>query len=136
MTTYLGLIDRTAIVNCIGSHRNYSLDMIQEALEAADVPSKVVTGICPRISQNKWEIMFINAHSCEKFVTVVRHLTVNSAVGLVECPITSFFDNLKCLRVRGLGLTMPVELAYEALAPYGDIKLVTQEKKRGKNYDV
>ena len=96
LETYRRLIDRTAIVNCIGSPRNYNLDMIQAALNAADVPPTVVLGICPRFGENRWEILFVNEHNCQRFVTVVRHLTVNSAVGLVECPITNFFDDLKC----------------------------------------
>ena len=127
MATYHAYIKRTAVPHCVGSLRAYDMLIIQEALLAANIPPNVVEGICQRSSGNKWEIRLNSTDNCNQFIISSRSLEVRTGVGIVKCPMTSYYDDLRCCRVKAL----PQDVLQRVLVPYGIFKMAMPEKSRG-----
>ena len=113
----------------MGPARNYSLRAVKDALLKARLPATVVDGICHRYKGNKWEIWLNNPENCVQFITATRSLVMKTSVGLVECPVSAYHDDLKCIRVMGLGLAMPArDVLRDFFKQYGEFKMAMPEK--------
>ena len=126
---------RTAVIHCVGSPRIYSLTRIQDALSTAKLPSTCVDGICQRVYGNKWEVRIDSEENATKFITMTRSLEVRTESGIMECPVTSYHDDLRLIRVFGLGLGLPRDVLQEIFSEYGVFKMAMPEKAKGR-YDV
>ena len=133
--TYKSYLDRIAVIHCVGSPRHYSLTNIQDALISAKVPSDVVEGMAPFRKGQKWQIRMDTVENRDLLLANIKSLEIHTPVGVLACPLSSFYDDVKTLRVSGLGLWAPVDVIHEALADYGEVKLIVQEKLRG-TFDV
>ena len=133
--TYKSYLDRIAVIHCVGSPRHYSLTNIQDALISAKVPSDVVEGMAPFRKGQKWQIRMDTVENRDLLLASIKSLEIRTPVGVLACPLSSFYDDVKTIRVSGLGLWAPVDVIHEALADYGEVKLIVQEKLRG-TFDV
>ena len=123
--------ERVAVINVVGSPRWYTDYNIQQALVNAEIPPKIIEGICQMDQGKKWHIRFDHVINRDRFVARLRTLEVRIEGRITECPITSYYDDLRVVRVKGLGLALPEECLYDAFAPYGDLKLAIPEKTKG-----
>ena len=123
--------ERIAVVNVVGSPRAYTDFNIQQAIVNADVPPQIIEGICQMDYGKKWHIRFDHVKNRDRFVARLRTLEVKIEGRITECPITSYYDDLRVVRVKGLGLALPEECLYDVFAPYGDLKLAIPEKSKG-----
>ena len=128
---YGSFLERIAVVHVIGSPRLYNLLKIQQAIVDQGVPPSIIEGLCPMDMGKKWHIRFTRVEDRDRFVAKLRTLEVKINGQINECPITSYYDDLRVVRVRGLGLGLPEDVLYEYFAPYGELKLAIPERSKG-----
>ena len=110
---------RVAIIHVKGSPSNFSLKMISDALEKIG-GLKYIDRICSLERGHKWQVRFITNALRDEFLRRYPFLEVMPEYGgTVQCATTTFFDNIKIVKVKNVPGFLPSSVIMDRLEEVG-----------------